>query len=63
MGADFFLCALLAFGTFVLAAERSSLATCLATFASKPSEPEPCPTIAERKFEERGRGEVFLEGT
>jgi hypothetical protein len=38
---DFFLGALLAFGTFVLATERSFLTTCLVAVASKPSEPEP----------------------
>jgi hypothetical protein len=38
---DFLLDALLTFGAFVLASERSSLATCLAAVTSKPFELEP----------------------
>jgi hypothetical protein len=59
----FFLIVLLSFGSFALAIERSSLATCLAAAAPKLFEPDPCPTIAEIKFEMRGRGEVSFGGT
>ncbi len=44
---NFLLTALLSFGSFALAVERSSLATCLVAAAPKFSEPDPCPTIAE----------------
>jgi hypothetical protein len=48
--ADFFHCALLSFGTFALAAKRSSLSTYLAAMASEFSKPEPKPTIAKKEF-------------
>jgi hypothetical protein len=57
---DFLLIALLSFGSFALAAERSSLTTCLAAAAPKLSELDPYPTIAENNSEMRGRGEVFF---
>jgi hypothetical protein len=60
---DFFLVAFLSFGSFALAAKRSSLATCLAAATPRLSEPDPCPTIAENNSEMRGRGEVFFGGT
>jgi hypothetical protein len=59
----FFLITLLSFGSFALAVERSSLATCLAAMAPKLSEPDPCPAIAEVKFEMRRKGGVFFGGT
>jgi hypothetical protein len=55
--------ALLSFGTFALAAKRSSLSTCLATAASEVSEPRPWPTDAERKSEVRGEGKDPFGGT
>ncbi len=59
----FFFITLLSFGSFALAVERSSLATCLATMAPKLSKPDPCPAITEIKSEMRGRGGVFFGGT
>ncbi len=50
-------------GSLPLAAEESSLATCLTMVAPKFSEPDPCPTIIENDYEKRGRGRVFLGGT
>ncbi len=55
--------ALLSFGTFALAAERSSLSTCLATAASEVSKPRPWPTDPERKSEVRGEGKDPFGGT
>jgi len=60
---DFLLVALLSFGSFALAAKRSSLATCLATTTPKFTEPDPCPTIVENNSEVRRRREVIFRGT
>jgi len=59
----FFLITLLSFGSFVLVAKRSSLATWLAAMAPKLSEPNPYSTITKVNSEMRGKGEVFFGGT
>jgi hypothetical protein len=60
---DLLLAAFFSVGSFALAAEGSSLATCLAAVAPKFFELEPYPTITEKDSKKRGRGGVFLGGT
>jgi hypothetical protein len=60
MVADFFICAFLTFGAFVLVVERSSRATYLVMITSKPPKPEPCSSFAKGKFEAWKENEVFL---